>query len=187
MAGECEAVNDTLFRDSEHAVRFAFSITEMSTCPSPGYIKALLRTQATGSQRARGMSIQDWHAEGQLIRRRVINLEPDLCSYAWACYSWSAERDSALTWLYDLVRRAMPSIKDGDLLEMLVRRYVDRGRGHKTTVAEISRAKGLHHSWVAELDRRVGKALDDLHFRFFEAMDAQLFAAGLIPEPPVYA
>lgn len=179
--------DEPLFRDSEHAIRFAFAICETSICAIPGYLKALLRNQNRKGGRSVEMSAHEWHAQGAWIRKRITGMEPMLTAYGWACYSWGAERGAALQMMDGYVLQALPTIKNHKLLGLLVRRYVDRGRGKRVSMSEIARSAGVHHSWASDIDRRVGDVLDQLHFAFFERLDAEFFEAGLIPEPVVYA
>lgn len=179
--------DEPLFRDSEHCVRFAFAICEHTICSVPSYLRALIGNQPKKSGRVSGMTAHDWHAQGALIRKRVAALEPMLAAYGYACYSWGQERGAALQMMDGYVTQALPTVKNHKLLGLLVRRYVDRGRGKRVSMAEIARTAGVHHSWASDIDRRIGDVLDELHFGFFERLDRQFHEAGLIPEPVVYA
>lgn len=172
-----------LFRDTENAVKFAFSICEMSICAQPGYVKVMIRANTVSSGRATGMTMQDWHAQGALIRKRVSALDPLLSAYGFAAYSWSEERDVAVQMVEGYVLHQMHTIKNHKLLGLLVRRYLDGGRGKRQTISEVARSAGAHHSWTKELDARVGNIMDELHWTFTETLDRQFIAAGLIPEP----
>ena len=170
-----------LFQDAERALRFAFSICETEIYNSPVYVKEIIRQTGKSSRRAESMSPHDWHAQGSLIRAMVAKLEPLHAAYGFAVYSYSPDRVPAIEIVNTSVHGELPSLKSRIVLEMLVRRHLDRGRAFRSTKSEIAGKAGCHAVTVHNWDKRVKPIMDAIHWDFFDAAERKLTAAGLIP------
>lgn len=169
-----------LFRSAETALLFAFAICETEIYAPPVYVQDAVR-QAGKSGRLEKMAPHDWHAQGSIIRGMVAKLDTTLAAYGWALHAWSPDRAAAIDLVEAHTRAALPGTKNSDLLRLLVRRYLDRGRHGRLTPAEIARQAGVHHSTAAQYGGRVKKVMDALHWQFHDEIHAKLADAGLIP------
>lgn len=173
-----------LFNDAEAAVRFAFAICELGLQPPPAYLKQLVAKNAKRTKRAEGMSSMDWQAEGMLIRRRVERMPPLIAAYGVSRYSWNEHhRVLVEVAVVDHVAAALPTVRNKNLIHLLVRRYLDQGRPARKRRSVIAVEAGHHHSYVNEVDKRVSAKCDELHFSLIERLTDQMAAAGLIPSP----
>lgn len=175
-------IDEPLFHDAEHAVRFGFSICEMGTTPAPAYIKELVRQTAKRNRRTVGMSSLEWHAEGLLIRNRVQSAPLPLSAYGVARYSWVPQhRKVAEELVFQHIAAELPTVRNKTLILLLVRRYLSQGRADRQRRSEIAAQVGMHHSTVNDLDKRVCAHMDGLHFALFDRLAPQMVESGLIP------
>ncbi len=169
-----------LFANAENALRFAFSICETEIYAPPVYVQEAVR-QMKRTKRAEQMSPHDWHCQGAMIRGMVAKLDTMQAAYGWACHAYSADRATAVEIMEAYAHAGLPSLKNKQLLSLILRRRLNKGRGQRMRPSEIASEVGCHHSTVAQWERRMGKLFDALHWQFYDAIHGKLADAGLIP------
>ncbi|WP_042298991.1 hypothetical protein [Paraburkholderia kururiensis] len=162
-----------LFRDSDEALKFAFRVEQKSQHAINGY----------GAVRGGGeLSPHELRAQAVFIRKAVQELPVHLRGYAWAAYAWD---ESQIDGQRDVERHIAKQIGNdsAQLVELLVRRFLELGDETRPTHRAIAKQLNLHHSTVQHWDAKVYAAMTDLERALFDRLDRYFARIKLIPAP----
>jgi hypothetical protein len=165
-----------LFRNVDHAIKFAFAVKELSEIESTMaiLIRAMTETKGIMPNDMDRLTYQEWRAQAALVRGRINMLKdnhlPEFC-YIIANYSWGTERAVAIHGLA-MYLVEMLSCLEGDkfLAGDLCRRYFDKNKLQQKSQAAIAKKNDTTRKIIRNREEKVFEYL----YRLGDNMEAIL-------------
>lgn len=179
-------IDRPLFRSVHDALRFAYTIEHQPATAGSIMLKIMNDSrQQNGFRLASDMNVNDWHAQGALIRTHIeknTSLAEVERQYINCWYRLDPERLHDVRLLVDFT---LPLVVKGALvkrrmIQALVRRLFLYSANNRPTYREIAEEYAVNESTVRTYGVRVHDAINLLEKRVMDKLTADFVRSGVV-------
>lgn len=165
------------FRFADHALRFAFDVQQQPIMNAAQTMAAVRR--GSRSSRLAGLSPHDLHAQGAMIRARVMTFPRMERGYLLAAFGYGDERRAGMEVVVPWVIAQQPTgAYERRAFEVITDQYM--GKFIPLGIAHVRRALRCRKETALEIRERAWRALDGLHARALAVADEVFTGLGVV-------